>query len=105
MEIFTCNKCAKEFVIKNEYNRHINRKTDCRKSLYKIKKEDGKKIYICNYCNKKFISIGDLYKHLKRECDERIKQRDESQKQFEKLFHETFGKTQSNNDTYVIWIF
>jgi hypothetical protein len=58
MTIYICNNCNKEFTIKYNYNRHINKKNICKKILD----------YKCQYCLKYFTRQDSLKKHIKIIC-------------------------------------
>ena len=61
MEIYTCEKCNKEFNYKYNYKRHINRKYSC------VKNTDDNS-FKCEYCNNTFTTKGNLTRHIKNRC-------------------------------------
>ncbi len=80
-----CNLCNKEFKFKNDYMRHINRKTNCvktdikcfrcnrifnllsdlQKHLNKKKSCNNSEIYTCDQCNKQYITKRNYNNHMK----------------------------------------
>lgn len=53
--MFSCTKCCKEFKTKQDYTRHMNRKTSCVKEIIK-----------CDNCLQEFKTNQNLTKHLNR---------------------------------------
>jgi len=53
---YICNKCEKNFTLKGDYVRHINRKYPC----------DAHSHNACDNCQKIFKHKSSLYKHLKK---------------------------------------
>jgi hypothetical protein len=83
MTKYKCNKCAKIYEHKNDYNRHINRKTTCnleyvcQNNLNKTGNETApvkikeKKVHKCKYCNDEFTRASSLIRHLDTRCSTR----------------------------------
>ncbi len=61
MTIYKCSKCDKEFVYKNDYRRHINRKNPC-------KKKKSIENLQCDKCNRTYYSIYTLKRHMENSC-------------------------------------
>jgi len=61
--IYKCELCKKEFILKHNYERHLNRTNPCIKDEIK-----------CRQCNKSFFSLQTLQRHLNRNvsCNENI---------------------------------
>ena len=59
-DIYTCNKCDREFKYKSEYERHLDKKVPCNNdekiNFFKQKK-------MCSYCNKEFTRIDAVARH------------------------------------------
>lgn len=62
MPLFTCKKCSKTFDRKSHFERHKNRKSDCRYGS-KVNKKIIK--HTCKKCNKKFSRKDSLDRHAK----------------------------------------
>jgi uncharacterized Zn-finger protein len=56
MSKFNCEYCDKEFSLKTNLTRHLNRKTTC---------YERKKKLTCNICNIEFSTLSNLNAHLK----------------------------------------
>lgn len=59
---YACKKCKRIFDQKTDYNRHMNRKTDCTKIKYGSK--IGKKDHVCEECKKDFTREYSLKRHM-----------------------------------------
>jgi len=55
---YTCELCKKEFLVKNKYERHMNRINPCIKDEIK-----------CRQCNKCFFSLQTLQRHLNKKIE------------------------------------
>ena len=60
--VYKCNKCNKMFYNKNDFKRHLNRKTSC---VIPLKNADT---FACSQCNKTFTRIDSLNRHIKFYC-------------------------------------
>ena len=63
---YKCDRCDKSFNQKDDYERHLNRKTSC----IKIKKMNM--IFTCNECNKPFSSKSNLIRHKHNYCKPKL---------------------------------
>ncbi len=66
MVTYKCNKCNKKFFHKNDYQRHINRKTPC--DLTRIYTVESSKKLKCSGCGKTFARQVNLTRHLHEFC-------------------------------------
>ncbi len=62
MTIYICDNCTKEFIVKRNYNRHLNKKHPCKNINNKI--YDFK----CEYCLIFFTQKHSLLKHINKSC-------------------------------------
>jgi hypothetical protein len=67
MVVYTCEDCGKKFKDKQDYTRHINRKTSC-------KKPENCQKFICNLCNKEFTSQFSMKRHQREICINKYKE-------------------------------
>ena len=66
MPIYKCQKCSKEFIYKNDYRRHMNRKNPCKE------KNNARENLQCEKCNKTYYSIYTLKRHIENSCADNI---------------------------------
>lgn len=68
--VYECSDCGKVYNHKNDYKKHMFRKTPCSGRLYtryyyEIVEENNKEYYACLFCDNKYVSKGNFTKHLK----------------------------------------
>ena len=74
-----CERCGKEFRLKSDYTRHINRKIPCPPKSTNLTPKSTKNVNIgiksntiieniCNYCGGKFSRSDALVRHLNSRC-------------------------------------
>lgn len=62
--MFTCPKCLKCFEIKQQYQRHINQRTDCAAILKVLEYiPTFNKFIACRFCHKHFEKTRELLRH------------------------------------------
>ncbi len=62
---YVCEKCKKEFLCKQAYDRHLLRITDCSEDT---RDRLENKEYICEFCKKGFTEKRNLQRHIKIFC-------------------------------------
>src|SRR5579885_1200416 len=74
MRIYKCNKCDKIFTHKNDYKKHISRKTDCSNGKI-IEKSQNKNTtsFKCSKCNKLYSRNDSLKRHTLYFCKDSTK--------------------------------
>ena len=77
MPNYKCARCLKDFDLKSDYTRHINRKFQCQESAANCSKAAAKCSKIeesnddsikCNYCGREFTRISSLNVHIRARC-------------------------------------
>ncbi len=91
MPTYQCEKCDKMFDKKSVYDRHMKRKTPCKKEVehkceecgdvfatrFKLKQHTSvhnlkkNKVYHCDYCDRKFTMRKMMFRHMEKSCPER----------------------------------
>jgi uncharacterized C2H2 Zn-finger protein len=103
---YKCKKCAKSFIQKIDYTRHINRVNPCTLALSDnsnqgsflqekgtisskiIEKEDNNEDLECRYCNKTFTRKDNLERHISDRCKSKAKADNDKEEIFKKLLAE-----------------
>lgn len=100
MVIYKCIKCDKEFKLKIDFARHINRKFPCKKQgdIYCHKNDiitsivainrDKKNEYKCEHCEKLFASKRNMQRHMENNCKIKRQQENEKEMIFNKLMEQ-----------------
>lgn len=73
MIIYKCSKCGKMFNHKNDYKKHLNRKTPCFKPT---NLSENKQRFECSKCNKTYSSKSNLNTHIQSSCSGKLKTRE-----------------------------
>ena len=93
MVLYTCEKCKKEFSLKGDYTRHLNKKIPCSPKITEPCKKSSKHTEVpiesnplmCNYCKKIFSRKDALNRHLVDRCKVKKSQDDSKEQLFQKL--------------------
>ena len=79
MTKYKCERCNKEFVYKNDYTRHVERKNPCKEiaqnstisaqnSTFLKKDTNDENNIVCRYCRKEFSRLFTLNRHIDGYC-------------------------------------
>ena len=114
MVTYNCSECNKTFNHRNDYMRHINRKSPCNKNGYfqmggsppeiskappklsKIEKIIEKESYICFYCKNEFSNKYNLNRHINLVC--KVKKQHEKEK--EDKYNELLQRIENNEKKF-----
>ena len=74
MPKYICDRCGKDFIHKNDYTRHVERKNPCKEIPHNSTKLPQKSTFyekselVCNYCGKEFSRSDSLNRHIDGYC-------------------------------------
>ena len=108
MTEYMCSVCEYTSPLRENVNRHINRKTSCGSGTREI--IENRVEIKCEFCNKKFASLPNLKNHIKKTCKhkedilkQRIQQLEKELKQAKTITNNNIDNS-TNTTNYIIVI-